>query len=159
MAWLQLFTLPGQIVGIINSDCRFRFRFFSVPYLLLLWDAECYIYFLVEDIQWNWKCFKLYFMIIIPHLYLHLTLPIYIPSSTLKRFSFGRLFFVCCFVVPLRLMRELKKKMLEGHSIVNVTKWSREWFKLNFEIYINSSPTPLIILYCACLIHLLMFFL
>lgn len=33
----------GQIVGIINSDCRFRFRFSC---LLLLCHPKCYIYFL-----------------------------------------------------------------------------------------------------------------
>jgi hypothetical protein len=39
---LQLFRM-GQIVGIINSDCRFRFRFSL--FVVAAPDPKCYIYF------------------------------------------------------------------------------------------------------------------
>lgn len=66
---------PGQIVGIINSDCRFlttaNFSFITFQLLLSLscrcccfWGSVIFIFFWLK-IQWNWKCFELYFMMII----------------------------------------------------------------------------------------------
>jgi hypothetical protein len=65
----QAFDIAGQIVGIINSDCRFRvcisYEFFS--HLVCCWRTvfvsslgKCYIYFLVED-SMKLKVFQIIF--------------------------------------------------------------------------------------------------
>lgn len=62
--FLALSDIPGQIVGIINSDCRFlstvNFSFirFGVCCCCLL--GKCYIYFLVED-SMKLKVFQIIF--------------------------------------------------------------------------------------------------
>lgn len=114
---------------------------------LLLLPWKCYIYFLVEDIQWKLKVFQIIF---------------YDDDSsssschpTLKRFSFGRFAFFCARVdegikeEARRCSRDAFRWASQGGRI--------DWNSISVVASTTASPAParLIILYSACLMFFL----